>query len=285
MQQTATRPRRCLWHPALPYALDYLGLVLITAALSMLWFNSRLGSLLLAVPMGVAFTVLASMVFYRWQHRRWLKRKSALDRQALALWLADELLSGTAEELRELTCDLLCSQKGYKLTFVSGKPLLATASGTWRLYCLRRHPSCPVDAQQLMQLKAASDRTGLGAAVSTTAGFTEPAREYARRAGLLLVGLDELADMAQAAGMQPPASSRSHYNRLARQQPPAARRSLARRAAKLLTVRYMLGALLLGFMGWLSPWRGWYWAAALFCAVMAAATAIASFKERRQDPA
>ena len=46
-----------------------------------------------------------------------------------------------------------------------------------------------------------------------------------------------------------------------------------------------LGALLLGFMGWLSPWRGWYWAAALFCAVMAAATAIASFKERRQDPA
>ena len=74
-------------------------------------------------------------------------------------------------------------------------------------------------------------------------------------------------------------------NRLARQQPPAARRSLARRAAKLLSVRYMLGALLLGFMGWLSPWRGWYWAAALFCAVMAAATAIASFKERRQDPA
>ncbi|MFR1758973.1 MAG: restriction endonuclease [Christensenellaceae bacterium] len=222
MQQTATRPRRCLWHPALPYALDYLGLVLITAALSMLWFNSRLGSLLLAVPMGVAFTVLASMVFYRWQHRRWLKRKSALDRQALALWLADELLSGTAEELRELTCDLLCSQKGYKLTFVSGKPLLATASGAWRLYCLRRHPSCPVDAQQLMQLKAASDRTGMGAAVSTTAGFTEPAREYARRAGLLLVGLDELADMAQAAGMQP-RRRRSHYTGCCRKPPlPAA---------------------------------------------------------------
>ena len=51
-----------------------------------------------------------------------------------------QCFSGTAEELRELTCDLLCSQKGYKLTFVSGKPLLATASGAWRLYCLRRHP-------------------------------------------------------------------------------------------------------------------------------------------------
>lgn len=60
----------------------------------MLWFNRRLGSLLLAIPMGVAFTLLASLVFYRWQHRRWLKRKSALNRQALSLWLADELLSG-----------------------------------------------------------------------------------------------------------------------------------------------------------------------------------------------
>lgn len=68
MQQTMTSARR-LWHPALPYALDYLGLVLITAVLSMLWFNRRLGSLLLAIPMGVAFTLLASLVFYRWQHR------------------------------------------------------------------------------------------------------------------------------------------------------------------------------------------------------------------------
>ena len=85
MQQTMTSARR-LWHPALPYALDYLGLVLITAVLSMLWFNRRLGSLLLAIPMGVAFTLLASLVFYRWQHRRWLKRKSALDRQALYGW-------------------------------------------------------------------------------------------------------------------------------------------------------------------------------------------------------
>ncbi len=285
MQQTATGTHRRLWHPALPYALDYLGLVLVTAALSMLWFNSRLGSLLLAIPLGIAFTLLASLVYYRWQHRRWLKRKSALDRQAIALWLADELLSGTTDQLRELTCDLLSRREGYKLTFASGKPLLGKQSQSWRLYCLRRHPSCPVDAQQLMQLKAASDHAGMGAAVSTTSGFTEPALEYARRTGVLLISLEDLARMAHEDGMKPPAQSRGYYNRLARQMPPVARRSLARRAAKLLSVRYALGALLLGFMGWLSPWRGWYWAAALFCAVMAAATAIAGLKGKRKDPA
>ena len=283
MQQTMTSARR-LWHPALPYALDYLGLVLITAVLSMLWFNRRLGSLLLAIPMGVAFTLLASLVFSRWQHRRWLKRKSALDRQALSLWLADELLSGTTEELRELACDLLCSQQDYRLCFESGKPLLSKGTATWRLYCLRRHPSCPVDAQQLMQLKAASDRTGVRTAVATTAAFTEPAQEYAQRTGLLLISLEELADMAHKAGMRPPASSRSYYSRLARQAPPAPRRSLAQRAAKLRSVRYALGALLLGFMGWLSPWRGWHWAAAVFCAVMAAATAATCIKGKRKDP-
>ena len=282
MMQTATRPPiRAFWHPALPYALDYLGLVLITALLSTLWFQGRLDSLWLSVPLGIAFTMLASLIFYRWQHGRWLRRRRQLDQEALALWLADALLKGTLAGFQRLCGYLLDLQLSYRVFTDQGKLLLESKGQRYRLYCLRRHPSCPVDAQQLFQLQTAAERGGLSAAVAASCAFTPQAMDYARQQqNLVLFPLNDLAAMAMDLGLRPPRAVRAHYDRLARQQLPGKKKSLAARMAKIAALRYGIGAVLMAFIGYLSPWRMWYWMAAVFCAVMA----VFAFLPSREKP-
>jgi hypothetical protein len=271
MTQTETRPPvRSFWHPALPYALDYLGLVLITALVSTLWFHSRLGTLWLSVPLGIVFTLLASFIYYRWQHGRWLRRRRLLEQESLALWLADALLTGTLAGFQRLCAYLLDLQLGYRVSSDQGRMLLESKGQRYRLYCLRRHPSCPVDAQQLFQLQSAAARNGLGAAVAASCAFTPQAHEYAQEQhDLVLFSLSDLAAMAMDLGLRPPKAVRAHYNQLARRQLPRKQKSLAARIARLAALRYGVAAALMALIGFLSPWPVAYWMAAAFCAAMA----------------
>ena len=278
MEQNFTGSRRNLWRPALPYALDYLGLVLATAYLSMFWFMRRLGSLHLAVPLGASFTILASMVYYRWQHSRWLRHKAQLECTALRLWLTDELLSGTIEDFRELVCDLLTSQRGYHLVETGKHPLLAKDDHTYKLIVLRRHPSCPADAQLLMQLNRTNCKSRI-LAVSTS-DFTDAARNYARKSCMQLLATADLAALAQTANMHPSSKQKEYYMRRACSEHRNTHKKRINQATMTRSLRYFSGAALLGLMGVLSPWRGWYWLVALYCAITGTAGWL-STKEKR----
>jgi len=280
MEQNPAASRRPFWHPALPYALDYLGLVLATAYLSILWFTGRLNSLYLSIPLGIAFTTLAGIVFYRWQHGRWLRRKNQLELTALQLWLADHLLNGTTDDFRKLTCDLLTTQDGYTMIQEGKHPLLKQKGHTYRLLCLRRHPACPADAQLLMQLASAFQDYPL--MVVSTASCTDSARDYAQRQGIQLLSPLDLASLAQRADIRLPDRHRSCYMDKACREHQHLRKSFLNRLSQTRALRYLSGAVLLGLMGILSPWRGWYWLTALYCAIMGAAGWL-SLKGKRAD--
>ena len=278
MQQSLSR--RTLWHPALPYALDYLALVTATAFVSMFWFTKKLHSLYLAVPLGMAFTILAGMVYYRWQHGRWLHRKLYLEQTALRLWLENHFLEGTLEDFRAMVLRLLTAQEGFSVTKPGKNPLITRQNQAHRLICLRRHPSCPADAQLLVQLREAFPDIKLIAASS--ASFTESAQDYAKRADIRLLAVDELSRMVYQSGMRLPKDTKSRYIRKAYLQTRQQRRSLWARIRQSRSLRYLAGSILLILMGLFSPWRGWYWMSALYCSITGAARWIASTK-RRED--
>lgn len=279
MEHNPILSRRRLWHPALPYALDYIGLVLLTAIISIFWFMRRLNSLYLAVPLGMAFTVLSGMIYYPWQRNRWQRRKMQLHRTALQLWMTDSFLQGTVDDLREQVCDLLL-QQGYQLRQSGKYPLLHHDRHIYKLICLRRHPSAPADAQLLMQLSSAHFEGRI--IVVSTAGFTDIAQNYAQKEKMKLICCTELAIFAQQAGMSVPTDCREHYFRLACRLQQKQRKSFWDRLKRTRTMRYLSGSFLLGSMGIFSPWRGWYWLAALYCLVMGIAHGLAS-KGKRED--
>jgi len=264
---------------SLPYALDYLGFVLLAALGSYSFFLGRITNRVLAMAGGTILTLLAAYLIFRWQRHRWHQKKKHLEHRALALWLGDFLLAGDLHAMDEWIMNLLGSYATLRPTDKS-RPLICYQGARVRLYSLRRHSSCPADAQQVLQLHDAALCAGTqGAIIVSTAGFTEAALDYAlTQPSLVLMDMDELAAQAQRKGVPVPMAQREHYWVLARKVLLKEKRQRHFSWPRLLSARLAISAAMLTVLTILLPHKLWPGLLAGLCA--SAAVVLAFFKPR-----
>ena len=270
-----TKMKTCSLPAALPYALDYLGFVLLAALGSYSFFLGRTENRVLAMVGGTILTLLAAYLIFRWQRHRWQQKKKRLEHRALALWLGDFLLAGNIRDMDEWVTNLLGA---YAPSPAAGKgrPLIRYQGAMVRLYSLRRHSSCPADAQQVMQFHDAALCAGnQGAVIVSTAGFTEAAMDYAlTQPSLVLMDMDELAAQAQQKGVPVPMAQKEHYWALARRALQKEKRQRRVSRPRLLPARLAFSAVLLAVLTLLLPHKLW---TALLAGLCASAAVVLAF--------
>lgn len=281
MNITGSLPHR---HKAEPFSLarllDGIAFVALMALLSFIVFSSRIRDPVVAAVPAAVFTASAAAAFLLYRRQRLRRRRIDLERQAYDLWICDEMLKSEPARFHKFALNILLFQCRYRyVTPEDGGPRLQMDGKDSDISILRRHPTAPVTAQDVIGLIDRAREAGLGhLVICTTAGFTAEARAFAKAVPGITVDLydgEKLSSMAWDGAFAPPPEALRPYmeqaEELWRKRRKQSRPKFATMAA---SIRFALTGALLCAMAWLTPFRTWYLICAAVCFVIGAAAAL-----------
>jgi hypothetical protein len=278
--ETLRSPVRRSERFSLARLLDGVAFVALAALLSFIFFSSRIQSPVVAALPSALFTAAAAAAFLLFRQRRLRRRKMEIERQAYDLWLCDEMLKSEPGRFQKFALNILLFQCRYRyVPPEEGGPRLVMDDKTSYVAVLRRHPSAPVTAQDMIELVDAARGAGLTSLVAaTTAEFTKEAREFAKAVPGVEVSLfdgSKLSSMAWDGAVAPPPDALGPYMERAGELLKKKRKQSRPKFAALgVAVRFALTGLLLFAIGWLTPFHTWYLACSAACFVIAASAVL-----------
>lgn len=279
MNISAVQPARGHGGFSLAAALDGAAFGTLCAVLSFVFFASRIESPLVAAFPSAAFTACAVTAFTQWRRRRSRHHHLALQRVAYDLWLCESMITSDERRFRKFVTDILYGQcRCSPVPEHDGRRVLRDGVPC-RLALLRRHPSAPVGAQDVLE---EADRTRADGSdtliLATTAGITDDARTLARALQGMRATLYDgptLYAMAWDAALDAPAGALEPYMERASETLRARRRRKRLRFSSWATsLRFAAAGAALAALSWLTPFRTWYLLCAAGCLVIAAAALI-----------
>ena len=286
------RPKGRVAPFSLARLLDSIAFTALIALLSFIFFSSRIESPVVAALPSALFTCSAASAFLLVRRRRLRRVRKELERNAYDLWLCDEMLKSEPARFQKFALNILLFQCRYRyVTPEDGGPRLQTDGVDADIAILRRHPTAPVSAQDIIDLVDKARAAGLTRlVVATTAEFTEEAREFAKNAPDVKVDLydgPKLSSMAWDGAFAPPPEALGPYleraEALWRKRRKQSRPKFASLAA---SIRFALTGVLLCVMAWLTPFQTWYLICAAACFIIGAAAALFPnlkyFKRRKE---
>jgi hypothetical protein len=260
--------------------LDGIAFIALISLLSFIFFSSRIANPILAALPAAVFTACAASAFMIFRQRRLRRRRMETERQAYDLWLCDEMLRSEPARFSKFALNILLFQCRYRyVPPEEGGPRLVMDDRAADIAILRRHPSSPVNAQDMIELADRTRATGLDSlVVATTAEFTKEAKEYAKAVpgiGISLYDGEKLASMAWDGAFAPPPDALDPYMERAGELLKKKRKqSRPRFASWAVGIRFALTGLLLFATGWLTPYHTWYLACSAVCFIIAAAAVL-----------
>jgi hypothetical protein len=260
--------------------LDGIAFVALVALLSFIFFTSRIHSPIAAALPSAVFTFCAAAAFLLIRQRRLRRRQMLLEREAYDLWLCDEMLKSEPVRFQKFALNILLFQCRYRyIPPEEGGPKLQIEDELADVAILRRHPSSPVTAQDMLELADKTRNAGLKhLVIATTAEFTADAREFARNVpgiGISLFDGERLASMAWDGAFAPPPDALDPYMEKAEELlRKRKKQSRPKFASWAVGIRFALTGLLLCATAWLTPFRTWYLICAAVCFVIGAAAAL-----------
>jgi hypothetical protein len=274
----APRPRSTPF--SLARLLDGIAFAALTTLLSFIFFSSRIQSPAVAALPSAMFTAAAVAAYLLFRRARYRRRLTELERSAYDLWLCDEMLKSEPARFHKFALNILLFQCRYRyITPEDGGPRLQTEDADADIAILRRHPSSPVTAQDMIELAdraRAANLTRLVAA--TTAEFTPEAREFAKTVPGMAMDLYDgarLSSMAWDGAFAPPPDALGPYMERAEELRRKRRKQARPKFASLaVSIRFAVTGVMLCVMAWLTPFRTWYLVCAAACFVIGAATAL-----------
>jgi hypothetical protein len=262
----------------LPGLLDSAALLVLVWLASGLWFQSRFGDLRITLPLSLFFAAVAGAGYLSFQSARRERYRQGLNAVAYRLWLCDHIVRGSASSFQRFLVDVLCRKRGYLYLPAADEEFLHMAldGQSYSVAALKRHPSCPVSAQTLMdQVDTAREKGVRNLIVASSAPFEPEALSYGQEVKnppLELLDDNKLAELAMEAGYQMPEAEALRFLAGARVE---LRKMKARRngfASWARPLRYVVCGLLLGGLSLLTPFRTWYLVMAGLCGLLAIAT-------------
>lgn len=277
---TLRAPRRRATPFSLARLLDGIAFVALMALVSFIFFATRIQSPIVAALPALLFTASAAAAFIMVRQRKTRRRQMELEREAYDLWLCDEMLKSEPARFNKFALNILLFQCRYRyVTPEEGGPKLQLDDQNSDIALLRRHPSSPVSAQDMIELvdkTRAADLKHL--VVATTAEFTSEARDFAKAVPGVTVALYDgakLSSMAWDGAFAPPPDALGPYmERAAELFRKRKKQSRPKFASWAVSIRFALTGMLLCFMSWLTPFRTWYLVCAAACFVIGAAAAL-----------
>lgn len=256
--------------------IDGISVTAFIAVLSFLFFAGRIESPVLALVPSVLFTGAATLIFLQIQARRRRLKRIALERLAYDLWLTDDLLRAEPAKFNKFALSILLFQCHWRyVPPEDGGPFLTQDDKAAELALLRRHPSAPVGAQDVLECIDRARAAGRGAlVVATTAGITDEARKFAGGVPDVDVRFydgQQLAAMAWDGACAPPPDALEPYLEEAGKRLRSKKRTRRVFANWAVSIRFIGTAGLLTAMSWLTPYRHWYLICAALCLAFGAA--------------
>jgi hypothetical protein len=260
--------------------LDGIAFVALMALVSFIFFASRISSPVVALLPSALFTGAAASVFVLSRRKKLRRRRMELERLAYDMWLCDEMLKSEPGRFNKFALNILLFQCRYHyITPEEGGPKLQIDDQLADIAILRRHPSAPVTAQDLLELVDKTRASGLNhLVVATTAEFTAEAKEFAKAVsgiGVALYDGAKLSSMAWDGAFAPPPEALAPYLEHAEEQyRKYKKQNRPKFASWAVSIRFALTGILLCMMAWLTPFRTWYLVCAAACFVIGAAAAL-----------
>jgi hypothetical protein len=261
--------------PALPGILDSIALLALVWLASGLWFHSRFDDLRISVPLSLLFAAIAGAGYLSFQSVRRDRYRKGLAGMAYRLWLCDHIVRGSTASFHRFLVDVLCRIKGYLYLPATEEAFLHLAldGQSYGVAALKRHPSCPVTAQELMDCVDLAREKGVrNLIVASSAAYMPEALSYAsevRNPPLELLDEAKLAELAAEAGYIMPETEERRYLVAARAKLRTQRSRRGSFASWARPLRYAVCGALLAGLSLLTPFRTWYLAMAGLCAVLA----------------
>lgn len=261
--------------------LDGIAFVALMALLSFIFFSSRIHSPYVAALPAALFTASAAAAFILSRQRRLRRKRMEIERQAYDLWLCDEMLKSEPARFAKFALNILLFQCRYRyVPPEEGGPRLLMEDKEADVAILRRHPSAPVTAQEIVELVDKTRGAGLDSlVVATTAEFTKEAREFAKAVPGVAVTLydgPKLSSMAwDGAFAPPPQDALDPYMESAREMfRKKKKQARPKFAFWAVSLRFALTGVLLFAVGWLTPFHTWYLACSAVCFLIAASAVL-----------
>ncbi len=270
--------------------LDGAAFGTLCAVVSFVVFASRIESPLVAALPSALFTGCAVTAFLLWRRRRIRRTNLALQRLAYDLWLCDVMITHDERRFRKFVSDILLGQcRCSPVPECDGRRV--SRDGTIsRVAVLRRHPSAPVGAQDVLEEADRTRDQGLDALIlATTAGITDDARSLARSiqgVAITLYDGSTLYAMAWDAALDAPDGALEPYlERAAEDLRTQRRHRRIRFSGWAASLRFAAAGAALAALSWLTPYRTWYLLCAAGCLVIAAAALIfPNFRLFKREP-
>ncbi len=273
-------PRRRAEPFSLARLLDGIAFVTLVALLSFIVFSSRIHNPLVAALPAAVFTGSAAAAFLLYRRQKLRRRRIQLERQAYDLWICDEMVKSEPDRFHKFALNILLFQCRYRyVTPEDGGPRLQMDGQDSDIAILRRHPTAPVTAQDILELVDRARDGGLAnLVVCTTAEITAEARAFAKAVPGVKVDLydgEKLSSMAWDGAFAPPPEALKPYMEKAEELWRKRRKQSRPKFASLaVSIRFALTGALLCAMAWLTPFRTWYLICAAGCFVIGAAAAL-----------
>lgn len=260
--------------------LDCVAFVVLMALLSFIFFSSRIMNPLVAALPSLAFTLSATAAFLLARRNRRRRRRIEAEREAYDLWLCDEMLTSEPGRFHKFALNILLFQCRYRyVPPEEGGPRLISPDWEADVAILRRHPSSPVTAQDMVELVDGARAKNLRhIVVATTAEFTKEAAGFARAVpdiGVSLYDGAALSAMAWDGAFTPPPGALGPFLERAEELIRSRRKQRRPKFSSLaVSIRFALTGALLCATAWLTPFHTWYLICAALCFAIGAAAAL-----------
>ena len=259
--------------------LDGTAFVILVALLSFIFFAARIANPWMAALPSAIFTGASALAFVLWRQKSLKLKQKALQRQAYDLWLCDEMVKSEERRFGKFVLNILLFQCRYHYVPESDGHRLAKEGRLAHCAVLRRHPSAPVNAQDVLDLADHTRAEGLeNLVIATTAEITDDARKLAEAIPGMEITLYDgpaLYAMSWDAAMAAPPGALDPYMDSARELLRAkGRQSRFKFSSWGISLRFALTGLMLAVMAWLTPFRTWYLICAAGCLVLGAAAIV-----------
>jgi hypothetical protein len=260
--------------------LDGIAFVALMALLSFIFFSSRIHSPYVAALPAALFTSCAAAAFILSRQRRLRRKRMEIERQAYDLWLCDEMLKSEPARFAKFALNILLFQCRYRyVPPEEGGPRLLMEDKASDVAILRRHPSAPITAQEMVDLVDKTRDAGLESlVVATTVEFTKEARAFAKSVPGIAVSLydgPKLSSMAWDGAFAPPPGALDPYMENAREiMRKRKKQARPKFAFWAVSLRFALTGVLLFAVGWLTPFHTWYLVCSAVCFLIAAAAVL-----------
>jgi len=253
---------------SLPLVLDAAAAAALLAVLAhMLFYSVSSGSSL--SPVVGLLTFISSAIGFGYAAKRLsARRKRKLYPTALALYLSDTAIGESASAFIRLCAQLICTDGFIPMAAGSLQPTFVLENKKYMLFALRRHASCPVTAQHVLEACDKAALAGCSSIICSSAPFSPEAVVLARQKAARLYDPMQLSVLMQRSGQSIPQHSLKEYLSHAAAQK-RARLSLGRRLSSC--GRFTVTGLMLFALSFTSPRRLWYLSLSFVCIAVALA--------------